>query len=785
MKNFIKLLIILSLLLPIVVKAESVQTGKFNYMPAFAEKTEETYYYSDDYFKQSGTVDNEHLLAMSFNLAISTFEVRNYTYSKALLEDIGFEDITAIDMEEKPTLDTIGTVMAHKEVDGHNLIAVAIRGEKYDSEWGNNFIVGKEGDAKGFSDTSAKVIERLKKYIADNNLDNVKIWMAGYSRAGTVADLTGVYINKNLAEFKTTADDLYIYTFETPAASQDKTVYDNIYVVINKNDIIPKVYPESWGFHTNGKIINIGDEQKLTTYTGLFGAEEYGEESTDVFLDDFLTWLPSRLSREEYAETFEEPISKILDLYFSKNAEERAALLEFLTNDVKTAVVDQAGVAILDIFERKSDSIYSNIADKVIAAIESVEDSENAKALTAEELQMIKDSIEPIIKVLGPIVADDYYYYDGIEYDSFYAKYHPAFAMDENEYAYEAGKELGYSRGYGDAECDDPEDDTVPDWVFQPDDTPKYIENYTKGYQETYHDGYALGASHQNNPEGKGYYEGHKRGSDNGYYDGSNGNSNSPNPADSYNDPYWIGSETECDYDVDENCEPEKIYTEEDYAYLEVYKNAFYEGYNDGYAEGYPQGQADGPNHEMEMSTYHLMTVIKNVSLIMENHHPQKTLTFIQALDSYYAPYDLTEGADQTIDIGDENEDNLTAKTSGHLEKLVKVQVDHIDLSEKYYNAVNGSTIVTLKDSFLKTLSEGVHTLTLVYIDNTIETQFTITGQPATPVEEETAEEPSPATPAEESNVPKTGDNIELSFVALILSMIGIVGINIYLKEEC
>ena len=105
----------------------------------------------------------------------------------------------------------MGMVIAHKEVAGKNLIAVAIRGEKYDSEWGNNFIVGKSGNAKGLNDSSIKVINRIKKYIQNNHLDNNKIWIAGYSRAGTIANLTGVYINNHLDEFNTNADNLYIY----------------------------------------------------------------------------------------------------------------------------------------------------------------------------------------------------------------------------------------------------------------------------------------------------------------------------------------------------------------------------------------------------------------------------------------------------------------------------------------------------------------------------------------------------------------------------------------------
>ena len=729
MKKIHLLLVLLCLLfLPIMVNAESVMTGKFSYMPAFENQKEEVYYYSDNYFKNSSKTDNEHLLAMSYNLALSTFEVKGCSYSKALLKDIGFKDFKEFDMEEKPTLDTIGMVIAHKKVDGKNLIAVAIRGEKYDSEWGNNFIVGKNGDAKGFNDSSNKVINRIKKYIENNNLDNNKLWIVGYSRAGSISDLTGVYINKHLSEFNTTADDLYIYTFEAPAASIDDTIYDNIYTVINKNDLIPQVYPKNWGFHTNGKIISIGENQTITTYKGLLSQEEIDSIDLNTFLNDFFNWLSNRLSREEYSNYIEEPVSKILDIYFSKSEEDREKLLDFLTNEVKTEVVDTSGTVFLDIFERNSDSVYENISNRVIEAIENVENSDNAKVLTAEELQIIKDSIFPILRVLGPVIVDDYYYFDGIDYDDYYAKYYPQFVMDDTEYAYLSGKETGFSRGYSDAEYDDLEDNSVPDWMFQDSDTDEYKANYTRGYQETYSDGYALGLSHKSDISAKGKYDGTKAGKEIGYRAGSEGEANTPNPEDYYSVPYWIGTETECDYDLDEYCEPERIYSEEDLENLEKYKANYYEGYIEGWNEGYPVGQNDGPDKGMELSMYHFATILKNVSTLMTSHHPQENLKFIQALDSYYAPYDLTEGANQTVVTGDDEKDSLTFKTNGHLEKLIKVQVDGNDLNKGDYESKSGSTIVTLNDSFLKTLSAGTHTLKMIYIDNVIETNFIIEG---------------------------------------------------------
>ena len=79
MKKSLVLVLVLMLLLPFKINAESVQTGTFRFLPAFGEETEAVYYYSDDYFKNSSKEYNEHLLSMSFNLAISTIVLSGLT----------------------------------------------------------------------------------------------------------------------------------------------------------------------------------------------------------------------------------------------------------------------------------------------------------------------------------------------------------------------------------------------------------------------------------------------------------------------------------------------------------------------------------------------------------------------------------------------------------------------------------------------------------------------------------------------------------------------------------
>ena len=201
MKKICTIVMTVLLLIPIAVSAESVQTGRFRYMPAFEEESEEVYYFSDDYFRTSGTEYNEHLLGMSYALALSTFEIRGAEYCQDLLEETGFSDIEVFDMKEKPTPDTLGMLIGRKKVDGRDLIAVAIRGEKYDSEWSSNLLAGKEGDATGFRQACAKALGRIKGYIDSYGLNDLKIWITGYSRAGAVADLAGVYLNEHLSEY--------------------------------------------------------------------------------------------------------------------------------------------------------------------------------------------------------------------------------------------------------------------------------------------------------------------------------------------------------------------------------------------------------------------------------------------------------------------------------------------------------------------------------------------------------------------------------------------------------
>ena len=140
--------------------------------------------------------------------------------------------------------------------------------------------------------------------------------------------------------------------------------------------------------------------------------------------------------------------------------------------------------------------------------------------------------------------------------------------------------------------------------------------------------------------------------------------------------------------------------------------------------------------------------------------------------DSDFRPV-ITEGADGVWTKG--STEALSFRSNAEYTDFLKVQVDGSDVAVTDYEVSygsDGSTFVTLKVSYLETLSVGVHTLAVISQTGTAETTFTIrqgegggTGQdqetPSDP-SEETPSDPSENTPPSDGggDPPKTDDGI-------------------------
>jgi hypothetical protein len=188
---------------------------------------------------------------------------------RSFLEQLGFRDIeTNADYAVTPTMETMGVACAVKTVTDENgspctLLAIVPRSSGYGAEWGSNFILGTQGDAAGFTAAREKVTDFVRSYAAKHQLSGkLKVWISGYSRGGAVADLTAASLINDPAsvlgaDVQLSPDQIYAYTFEAPKAGASENAprsekYRRIYNIISRNDLIPMIAPEAFGFDRYG-----------------------------------------------------------------------------------------------------------------------------------------------------------------------------------------------------------------------------------------------------------------------------------------------------------------------------------------------------------------------------------------------------------------------------------------------------------------------------------------------------------------------------------------------------
>lgn len=84
--------------------------------------------------------------------------------------------------------------------------------------------------------------------------------------------------------------------------------------------------------------------------------------------------------------------------------------------------------------------------------------------------------------------------------------------------------------------------------------------------------------------------------------------------------------------------------------------------------------------------------------------------------------YNYLDGSNVTINRGE----LLSIRVAASKDKFIKVLIDNMEVNRSLYNLSEGSTIVSFNNSFLNSLSEGVHTLVVRFIDGDAVTGFTI-----------------------------------------------------------
>lgn len=422
------LLALIMVMTVVIVAPASVQAGEASVIQGtFTMKTFDgtdpgvlDYYYSDSYFSASGKETDPHLRTMSSALAFTMSETSNTpveTYG-GILTNIGFTDIETYDMDHT-AMDSMGVVLAHKNIDGKDVVAVALRGDRYELEMAANSIAGSEGDIKTFADAESLIEGRVSNYLTQHGITNAKYWVVGYSRAGAVADLFGRELNKNPATFLTTEDDIYVYTFEAPASSAENTAYENIHNIIDLRDIVVYLYPSAWQIYNCGTPDYIGTTDETISIKSFdFFTEDHtntiAKAKTTDYLNDLLGFVTSGISRETYSEKLQAPLSQILQIYFSlDNVQQKTvgdylkAVLNSMMNDEE--MITTVGLALALPDNPENITALINFLKKNMDLVA----DELGKPVDDASYQLIQDSLTPVIETLLPVVNMDFF----AEYD--------------------------------------------------------------------------------------------------------------------------------------------------------------------------------------------------------------------------------------------------------------------------------------------------------------------------------------------------------------------------------
>lgn len=159
--------------------------------------------------------------------------------------------------------------------------------------------------------------------------------------------------------------------------------------------------------------------------------------------------------------------------------------------------------------------------------------------------------------------------------------------------------------------------------------------------------------------------------------------------------------------------------------------------------------------------------------------------------------YEILDGANSSWTQNTDG--NIVIRGNGEIAKFVSVKVDGNVVDADNYTVTEGSTIITLKPEYLKTLSKGSHTFEIVWTDGSAGTSFVVAeNNPSVtePSETEPAEQPSETQPSEPSSTendapvitaPQTGYSFSRApFIMLfVVVLAGTVVMTVRRKKNC
>ena len=272
------------------------------------------------WFFEDNTKYNEELSVASILLAASIYPTSELSIRDSLsrnttpgntLEDVlvYFGMPTAVTRPiTEPDIHKSEVGIAHRTVQYNgmekNIVAVVVRGTNSTiAEWSSNFDIGelskfdetedwrtREHHA-GFDIAAVRLMRFIDSYLSEHHLDasNTVYWITGHSRGAAIANIIGAY-------FEDAGKTAFTYTFASPNTTlkDNADSYRSIFNIVNKDDFVPCLPMEKWGYTRYGRIASVSiaknyeKQWEELTGEGDYNPDTFGMDKTINALADIL-----------------------------------------------------------------------------------------------------------------------------------------------------------------------------------------------------------------------------------------------------------------------------------------------------------------------------------------------------------------------------------------------------------------------------------------------------------------------------------------------------------------
>ena len=164
-------------------------------------------------------------------------------------------------------------------------------------------------------------------------------------------------------------------------------------------------------------------------------------------------------------------------------------------------------------------------------------------------------------------------------------------------------------------------------------------------------------------------------------------------------------------------------------------------------AEALPAADKTRPDDQSAMDAYDAAkSAYDALSDAEKELAGERTKSVLDAMRKALTAYDVTDGNGSTW--ANTDNEGLTFTVNGHHEKFAGLLINGATVDAKYYVIQAGSTVITLKAEYLRTLSAGKYTVTVRYTDGSTdgEDSFTVTeNKTVTPSDPAASSDPDAA----------------------------------------